>query len=842
MKNKTTQFNNYSANNDDKPSDFVIDLKQQFINEEEKQEKQKVKIFWHGIKARKYLNAKIIKRASRVLANFVSKNIKMLFKREDLFYKLKTLYFKYKGKIGKPAFLNKFKNLYLKYKNKPRTKNASNEVGRSNNLSRSVAQSNQKETPFVRGLRPILYFAAILFILILPFKAFVYYKSLSIADLRGKVVGASGIAISELFQAGKTASELDFNQASASFSSAGNNFLTAQNELNEISGFLFVLAGLAPNDKLKLASCAKDILAAGETASNLGMSLSMAMESLISGDDDILDEFEKNALQAIGYAHELGGILKKIDAENLPKEYQDQFLLMQEKLEFLEEALNGFSGLISNIKIFAGADQDKRYLLVFQNNTEIRASGGFIGSYALVDFQNGKIKNIEAPGGGSYDTEAGLYARVAAPKPLHLVNPLWHFWDANWWPDWPKSAKKIMWFYEKSDGPTVDGVISFTPTVIEGILEAIGPIDMTEKYGVVISAENFWLTVQSIAEEKFTLTPNPSPTPAVAGEWSLDIQPPISNRNEREIGCEGPKKIIGDLLEAILEELPNRLDKENIVKLIKVLEKSLSEKHVLLYFTNNELREKVEEYGWDGKIKQSAKDYLAVINTNIAGGKSDKKIRETISHQAEVMEDGSIINTVTIKREHTGVKNEPFSGVRNVNWMRVYVPLGSELMEARGFEQPDDIYFENPDSGWLQDPDLYREEIAAQIHLPSNTKIYEESWKTVFANWTMVDPGQTDIVYFKYKLPFKLEKKDDNNIIEKIKNYFSASQEPLYPYSILIQKQSGSLGSFINSSLMLDDNFKIVWKYPEELSADSNGWEINDDLSTDKYWAVMMEK
>ncbi|MBU4374944.1 DUF4012 domain-containing protein, partial [Patescibacteria group bacterium] len=737
----------------------------------------------------------------------------------DFFHKFKNLNFKYKEQIGKPAFLNKFKNLYLKYKNKK------GEINKRLEQSELI-EERHPEQPRKLFLRPILYFAAILFILILPFKAFVYYKSLSIADLRGKVVGASEAAISELFQAGKTVSEFDFTQASASFSSAGNNFLTAQNELNEISGFLFVLAGLAPNDELKLASCAKDILAAGETASNLGISLSMAMESLISWEDDVLDEFEKNARQAIGYARDLGGILKNIDAENLPKEYQEQFLLMQEKSEFLEESLNGFSNLLSGIKIFAGVDQDKRYLLVFQNNTEMRASGGFIGSYALVDFKNGKIKNIEAPGGGSYDTEAGLYARVAAPKPLHLVSPLWHFWDANWWPDWPKSAKKLMWFYEKSDGPTVDGVISFTPTVIEGILEAIGPIDMAEKYGAVISADNFWLTVQAIAEEK--------PEPGLLVAASAD------NRQEEE--KHAPKKIIGDLLEAILAELPNRLDKESIVNLIKVLEKNLNEKHILFYFADNELQEKVEEYGWDGKIKQSLKDYLAVINTNIAGGKSDKKIKETINHSAEITQDGSIISTVTIKREHTGVKNEPFSGVRNVNWMRVYVPLGSELMEARGFEQPDEIYFEHPDSSWLSDPDLYREEYEHQIHLPSNTKIYEESWKTVFANWTTVDPGETDVVYLKYKLPFKLEKKDNNNIIEKIKSYFSASQEPLYPYSILIQKQSGSLASFINSSLTLDDNFKIVWKYPEELSADSNGWNINSDLSVDRYWAVMMEK
>ncbi len=454
----------------------------------------------------------------------------------------------------------------------------------------------------------------------------------------------------------------------------------------------------------------------------------------------------------------------------------------------------------------------------------MRASGGFIGSYALVDFYDGRIKNIEAPGGGSYDTEAGLYARVAAPEPLHLVNPLWHFWDSNWWPDWPKSAEKIMWFYEKSDGPTVDGVISFTPTVIEDILSVIGSIDMSDKYGAIINADNFWLTVQGIAEQKS----------AAAAAIQL-------NEEEKKEEKHEPKKIIGDLLDVIIEEMPKRLNKENITELIKIFEKNLNEKHILFYFTDDELQKKVEEYGWDGKIKQSFKDYLAVINTNIAGGKSDKKIRETISHEAEVMGDGSIINTVIIKREHTGVKNEPFSGVRNVNWMRIYVPLGSELLEARGFKQPDEIYFENPENSWQNDPDLRREEFDFKIHSASKTKIYEESWKTVFANWTMVDPGKTAVIYLKYKLPFKIDKKDNSSIMEKIKNYFSASREPLCPYSFLAQKQSGSLSSSINSKLILADNFNIIWKYPKGLSADGNGWDISSDLAADKYWAVLME-
>ena len=58
-----------------------------------------------------------------------------------------------------------------------------------------------------------------------------------------------------------------------------------------------------------------------------------------------------------------------------------------------------------------------------------------------------------------------------------MIAPQWYFWDANWWADWPTSANKLMWFYEKSNGPTVDGVVSFTPTVMEELLKIIGPIE-----------------------------------------------------------------------------------------------------------------------------------------------------------------------------------------------------------------------------------------------------------------------------------------------------------------------------------------------------------------------------
>ena len=232
---------------------------------------------------------------------------------------------------------------------------------------------------------------------------------------------------------------------------------------------------------------------------------------------------------------------------------------------------------------------------------------------------------------------------------------------------------------------------------------------------------------------------------------------------------------------------------------------------------------------------------MLVLNTNIAGGKSDRKIRETISHQAEVKSDGSVIDTVVIKREHTGEKFQSFSGVRNVDWMRVYVPLGSKLLEAEGFQKPDEIYFAKPDPSWQKDEDVLREESSAITEEGSGTKIYEEDGKTVFANWSMVDPGQTAVIRLKYVLPFKLAAPSSYKLPDKIIEAINPGQKAITPYALLAQKQSGTEGSIIKSELRLPANMRIIWHYPESVNAQGSGWNIEDVLNVDKYWAGIIE-
>lgn len=709
------------------------------------------------------------------------------------------------------------------------------------NRSDKLALAQKK----VAWYRSLLTFTLVLLFLILPLKLLSHLELLNIASLEDRVMNKSKAAVNSLLVAFDSASSLNFEEADIAFSQAGENFLSAKDELSVINDFFLILASLSNDPKFRLAAESKNFLAAGAISSSLGRNLILATNNLFEYKErDILlslEEFLKYGHLAVKDAKELKAIIEKINPNNLPLEYREQFVTLSNKAEFLTNNLESFVNSVSSAKEILGLSRDKRYLLIFQNNNELRASGGFLGSFALLDVSGGKIKNLEVPGGGSYDTEGGMSVRVKAPEPLWLVNPAWHFWDANWWPDWPTTAHNLMWFYEKSGGPTVDGVVSFTPTVVESLLKITGPIDLSEEYGVIIDSQNFWEVVQKIVEHENLLISHPDEVlelkaETVAIETTIPLQQDLENNPDNK-----PKKIIGDLMAKILEILPQKLDKENLLKMITLFEDKVTQKHILFYFTDPLVQAEFSKRNFTGEVKDTEKDYLMVVNTNIAGQKSDRKMLEEIQHVSKVNADGKIINTVKILRTHTGIKNEPMTGVRNVNWLRVYVPLGSRLIFASDQIKPDDVYFEEPEADWLELDNLRLERLAI-TDKKSGFKIYEDNNKTVFAGWVMIDPGETQEIVLVYELPFNFyADKPVNNFLTRFNQLVNPELKEIFDYSLLVQKQPGAKPSQFSSRLEINKNLEISYRHPENLSWDK-GWFIDSELKTDKYFSILFKK
>ncbi len=693
--------------------------------------------------------------------------------------------------------------------------------------------------------RSLLSFVVILLIIIIPLKLLSSASLLNFKGLENKILGHSQLALNDLMAATSDISALKFTSASSQFEKAGESFLAAQEDLSSINDTVLSLAALSNDPKLKMAAESKRFLTAGAQAASLGQNLVLATNSLFNGDKNnftlTLSNFISYGQAASSDAKDLKITLAQINPNNLPDVYRAKFDSLNKQAGLLADNLDNFVSAADKLKEVLGLSRDKRYLLVFQNNTELRASGGFLGSYALLDLSQGKIRNLEVPGGGSYDTEAGLKVLVTAPQPLWLVNPLWHFWDANWWPDWPTTAKNLMWFYAKSSGPSVDGVISVTPSVVEDLLEITGPISLPE-YNLTVDANNFWSTVETIVEAKNLVKTNPGvvsnvPTTTKPIVSKLPLQQGLDVNVDNK-----PKKIIGDLMAKILEVLPQKLNQENLIKILALFQNNLASKQVLFYFNDPALETEVEARNWAGELHNTDHDYLLVVDTNIAGQKSDAKMEEKIDLTSQVAADGSIINTVKISRAHTGIKNEPMTGVRNVDWLRVYVPEGSELLSATGWRIPDAKYLmQKPDPRWEHDAFLANED-RALVDPTTGTKIYTEANKTVFANWLMVDPGETGVVTISYRLPFNFWTKPVTKTgwLEKINALLNPDTKTLYPYSLMLQKQPGTKNGDFSATLNLPSG-EIFWRYPDDLSG-TQGWQIKEALSGDKYWSILVQK
>ncbi len=797
---------NINFNEEKNSSFFVVDLRENQDEGEEEKIELDSKSFWQKLRIRNkenVLKSPLLKIPSKSKDKIdIKSKAFILSLRKNLIFKKK---------------LNEFSNS---------VDNIKDSISKFNLVKTKNKSKKEQEYIYkINWYRRALSFVVVLILLIIPFKALDYLRLIDISSLEERVFVHSQAAIDNLMTASHEVSQLNLNQAEEDFSLASENFLAAQKELAHLQSWLLNIASLSSNPKIKLAAESKKILAAGKSGSDLGENFSLAIDSLVNENEDNwlerIDNFKYYSNLSLLNLEELKLNLNSINHQSLPTQYQDQFLLWRKNLDSLRKSLQSLILTASEIKEFLGYSANRRYLLVFQNNTEMRASGGFMGSYALVDFKKGQLDNIEVPAGGTYDTEAGMRSFIRSPRPLWLVSPRWFFWDANWWPDWPKTARNLMWFYEKSDGPTVDGVISFTPDVLESFLFITGPIYLKE-YDLIIDADNFWSIIQSTVEKQNLAFTHPE----------LAEKFPDSPENQ-------PKKIIGDLMEKLLEVLPEKIDAQSLPILLQLLQKDQQAKNILLYFSDDNLQNLVYDWNLDGAVKDSRHDYLMVTHTNIAGQKSDRKMEERIFLDSQILQCGRIINELTIIREHQGIKNEALTGARNVDWLRVYVPEGSRLIEASGFSQPDRQYFEHPETDWEIHPKLEATEDLAEIDRESGLHIYQELDKTVFANWVMTDPGELSVIKIRYELPFIFkEVKRDRNYLDFINHLLNINQARPAIHSLLVQKQPGLKNSEFSSRLRLPDNWEVTWQHSFDKKQE-DAWLIKDDLDGDKFWAIL---
>jgi len=367
--------------------------------------------------------------------------------------------------------------------------------------------------------------------------------------------------------------------------------------------------------------------------------------------------------------------IDQIDPNRYPKKIGK--IVVQEKIKAAKEQLDGFLDLFVNAKpllkkfpSLLGVDGEKTYLILFQNDKELRATGGFLTSYAIFRAKNGKISIEKSE--DIYDLDASIASHPPAPREIktyHLNVPYFYIRDSNLSPDFPTSIKLFQSLYQKSSKKVdYDGIVAVDTHVLVDLLTVFGD---TEVDGVIFSAAiDKRCDCPGVIYKLFDIVDRPTPY----------IR-------------ENRKGILGRLMYALFYKALGFSPSKYWGRLLEMMLKDLEQKHILVYFVDPSLQKSVEALNYAGRIRSYDGDYLHINNVNFAGAKSNLFVREKIVSKTKV-EGEKVLRTVTVTYTnpypHSDCNLERGGLCLNAplrNWVRIYLPKEAYVVSFRGSEK-----------------------------------------------------------------------------------------------------------------------------------------------------------
>ncbi|MEO8065249.1 MAG: DUF4012 domain-containing protein [Candidatus Doudnabacteria bacterium] len=625
-----------------------------------------------------------------------------------------------------------------------------------------------------RHLVQIGSFALTGIILIVLLQGMIYLSA--VRNATGEILGDATSAYTDLHTAQENIGSQNFAAAGQLFDAATSNINLAQSKLNSFP----VLKWIAPQ-----ANSADHMLSGAAALAEAGKQLTAALnlfdELKVSSLGVQTENFNERLTANRGLLASSRSLIAEASIEfnlagSLPLDYSQTLDKAKQEVAGLGSILDKLVGLENlYLGLFSG---QKTYLLIFQNSDEARATGGFIGTYGVLQTNQGSISKLKIE--SIYQLDGQIYEQIAAPGPMQPEIKRWAIRDANWFADFPTTAQKLLYFFEKGS-QTADGVISVTPKLFEDILRLTGPVEM-DQYGVTLTPENFQQETQF--------------------KTSIDYDKTLNQ----------PKKFLADFTPELLDRL-SAMNKNQWFELFQIFEDNLRQRSILLYSKDHDTQVRIADLGFAGQILPADYDYLSINNSNLGGTKTDLSIDQDANLLSKVLSDGSVINTLTIIRKNSAEAD-------NKNYLRVLVPLGSQFISASGFD--DYQYLDSAAEGMRTDKDLANWDIG---ELNSNVFARIEAGKTEFAGWLNTDVGQSKSVTISYILPFKIKS-----------SAFGNTQS----YSLLVQKQSGSKPYHFAGSLSLGQ-FKLKWQGPGVVET-IGGVGFQSETNTDDFWPMVIAK
>ena len=206
-----------------------------------------------------------------------------------------------------------------------------------------------------------------------------------------------------------------------------------------------------------------------------------------------------------------------------------------------------------------GADGPRTYLMAFQNNAEARGTGGLLGGFGILRFENG-IPSIGmlAPNTELDKAFAAVDLGPEFNETYGWANPLTDYRNSNLSPHFPFAAQiwKSMW--EQQSGVPVDGVMTVDPVALSYLLGVLGPVTLRD--GEVINQENVVELTQSTAYSRFAPVDRaPEGASASDLEWYNRLDPAQRDWYNKSYAATLRKNYLQDIASAVVKKMTGPL-------------------------------------------------------------------------------------------------------------------------------------------------------------------------------------------------------------------------------------------------------------------------------------------
>lgn len=355
--------------------------------------------------------------------------------------------------------------------------------------------------------------------------------------------------------------------------------------------------------------------------------------------------------------------------------------------DVIENAANLFVNaqpLLVNLPKLLGYPTEKRYLVIFQNDKELRPTGGFMTAFAQFRFVSGKA--ILEKSDDIYALDNALTKKYPAPPEILAYLPGVHnlnIRDSNLSPDFKVSMQQFEDMYlNTTSHEHIDGIITMDTHVLVEALKILGPIGAN---GRTFSAD---------------IDPRCDCAKAIYELEDYSSRPVNYVRDAR-------KDEIGNLMRTMLQLALGVSPSKYWGSLFQMIISEIQGKHVLAYMHDPEAQKAMESFDMAGRIMTASEsaatlkykesdgwDYLHINQANMGGAKSNMFVGEKITKDVQVSGDTATTKlTIDYKNPYHGSDCGLESGGLCLNatlrdWIRIYVPAGSKLVDSRGSQSP----------------------------------------------------------------------------------------------------------------------------------------------------------